>query len=158
MAHIYLEYTTLYNVLFSSFNPKEIFRKRDDSGERRYCVYLWMYRGIIFYIGEGLKNRPFTHVGDLVANTIDSDWTCVILATNITKLEACIMEAKLLSLVENRTFTRRGQYVWDGVSLMNKQREYYYKGVSYRSLFKEYLNLNDGSNYWRNLRSKINNY
>lgn len=119
---------------------------------------MWMYKGIIFYIGEGLTDRPFTHYGDIVANTIDSDWTCVILASNLTKMEACIMEAKLLSLVEDRTFTRRGQYVWDGVSLMNKQREYKYKGISYRYLFEEYLNLNDGSNYWKDLKFQINKY
>jgi hypothetical protein len=70
---------------------------------------------------------------------------------------ACILEAKLLRMVTNRTFSKRGCYEWDGISLINKQREYKYQGVEFNTLFEEYLNL-DGNNYWEALRRQINRY
>ena len=145
-----------YNVLFP--NLKISFKKRDEIGERDCCVYLWMYKGRIFYIGEGLNNRPFTHSDDALSLVIDSDWTVIIVAYNITKMEACIIESKLLSLVENRSFMKRGQYEWDGVSLLNKQRERKYRGVPYEYLFEEYLNLDNWNNYWEAFRREINGY
>lgn len=143
-----------YNVLFPLFNGIRLLRKRDKEGIRNCCVYLWTTTGIVYYIGEGVHSRPFDHDGDLVSDVIDSDWTCIILVYNVTKLEACIIEAKLLSMVQNRTFTRRGIYIWDGESLLNKQREYHYRGVSYEYLFKEYLN--NGNYYWKALWREIN--
>jgi hypothetical protein len=73
-------------------------------------------------------------------------------------MECCILEAKLLDMVEYRTFTKRGQYTWDGVSLINKQREYKYKGILFEDLFEQYLNLDNGNKYWETLWRKINHY
>jgi hypothetical protein len=46
----------------------------------------------------------------MLSNTIDSSWQLVIVADNLTKKMACILEAKLLRMVTNRTFSKRGCY------------------------------------------------
>ncbi len=69
-----------------------------------------MYNNVIYYIGEGTNDRPFKHENDLLSTLIDEGWECFILAANLTKMECCILEAKLLSMVKYRTFSRRGEY------------------------------------------------
>jgi hypothetical protein len=61
-------------------------------------------------------------------------------------------------MAKNRRLSKRGSYKWDGVSLINKQQERTYEGVKYEILFDEYLNLDDGNNYWETFRREINYY
>lgn len=154
-----------YRVSFWNLDLKIIFKQRDEvwsDSKKDYCVYIWCRHGVVYYIGEGLfrstcwwKDRPFDHKNDTVSSIIDSHWKCEIIASGLTKKECCILEAYLLKIAQ-RNLTEKGQYMWDGKSLINKQREYTYRGRSYEELFKEYLNL-DGNNCWETLRRKINN-
>jgi hypothetical protein len=48
--------------------------------------------------------------------------------------------------------SRKGQRVWDGVSLINKRREW-----SHEKLIEKNLKL-DGNNDWETLRREINGY
>lgn len=151
------DYFTSFFILYPLINSSNLFKKRD-TGDRDYCVYIWMYRRIVYYIGEGRENRCITHKNDLLERVIGPGWICVMFAVGLTKMEGCILEAWLLSIITNRAFTQRGQTVWDGKSLINKQREYTYKGVKFEQLFKEYLNLDNGNNDWETFRRQINYY
>ena len=152
-------------VKFWSLDLNVIFKKRDAdwfNSDRNYCIYLWCRHGVAHYIGEGRldtkfwqEGRPFNHKDDMLTNTIGKKWKCEILACGLSKKEAGIIEAYLLKN-NNRTLSKRNQYTWDGVSLINKQREYTYKGERYEELFEKYLNLDNGNNYWEALRRKIN--
>lgn len=144
---------------------KGVFKSRDlDDDDRDFCVYIWKLKNNCFYIGEGRwreedwqKGRPF-HINqkDLLSLNLDARWECVVLANGLTKKEACVLEAYLLNIVE-RPFTKRGSYTWDGVSLINKQHECFYKGVSYDILAEQFLNL-DGNYCWEIIRREINGY
>ena len=142
-----------------------IFKKRDRSWTSKHdrCVYVWMKDGRIYYIGQGWfkeinwqEGRPF-HLDsdDMLTNTIDESWTCVILSWGLTKFEARLLESYLISLYTGKLSTK-GSYEWDGKSLMNKHRERKYKGVVFENVYQEYLNLEDGNNYWETFRRKVN--
>lgn len=146
---------TSFYLLYPLINVSNLFKKRD-TGNRNCCVYVWMFKGIVYYIGEGLKERYIKHKNDLLKSVLGPGWVCIILATGITKMEGCILEAWMLSTVTTRTFTSKGQTVWDGSSLINKQREYTYKGRRFEELFEEYLNLDNGNNDWEAFRRQIN--
>ena len=53
--------------------------------------------------------RPFIHKHDTLVYTLDSSWTCMILAWGLTDKEARILEAKLIGLNE-RKFSKAGTY------------------------------------------------
>lgn len=144
-------------LLYPLLNLNDKLFKKRDSEIRDCCVYAWMYNGIVYYIGEGRIDREIKHQRDLLSRVIGPGWICVIITSNLTKKEGCIIEAYLLRTT-TRTFSTRGQYIWDGVSLINKQREFTYKGVSYEVLFEEYLNLDNGNNYWETFRRQIDCY
>lgn len=142
----------------------EMFKKRFRREDSDHCLYVWKYNGRIFYVGCGKWNwrywynsRPFhTNCCDLLSNTIDKHWTCEVI-TGISLKEAKILEAKYISLYEG-TLSPWGSMSWDGKSLINKRRELTYNKVRYEVLFKRYLNLEDGSNYWETVRRQINGY
>lgn len=151
---------------FHNLDLSIIFKKRDRdwNANHDYCVYMWKHNNRVHYIGKGKFQmefwqdaRPFIHKHDTLAYTLDSSWTCMILAWGLTDKEARILEAKLIGLNE-RKFSKTGTYKWDGESLINKRRELTYKGVSYEVLFEEYLNLDNGNNYWETFRREVNGY
>lgn len=158
MIQTYYKYFYGFYVLFPLIDLTDKLFKKRSAGKRNHCVYMWMYNNVIYYIGEGTNDRPFKHENDLLSTLIDEGWECFILAANLTKMECCILEAKLLSMVKYRTFSRRGEYTWDGVSLINKQRERKYKGVLFEDLFEQYLNLDNGNKCWKALWREINHY
>ncbi len=153
---------------FLNLDLNQIFRKRDkDWWENRdYCVYVWKKNGIIHYIGKGKFDetywqdaRPFIHKLDTLANTIDSSWTCSILAWGLTNKESRILEAYLIKEASlERNLSKIGAYKWDGKSLINKRRERTYKGVCFEQLYEEYLNLDNGNNYFKTFRRQVNGY
>lgn len=124
-----------------------------------------MKNGIIYYIGQGWyteikweESRPFhLDCDDMLTNTIDSSWSCIIISSGLTKFEARLLEAYLISLYDGE-LSKPGNYVWDGKSLINKHREYTYKGVKFEAVYDYYLNLKDGNNYFETFRRKVNNY
>lgn len=119
-------------------------------------VYMWILNGIVYYIGKGTESRPINHYKDTLSRVLDSRWELCIIAENLTDLQASILEAKLLRLASKRSFSERGSYVWDGVSLINKQMELTYNGMLFEDLFDKYLNLNDRN--WKQLKRKINKH
>ena len=102
--------------------------------------------------------RPF-HIknDDMLRNTIDNSWTCVILSWGLTVFEARLLESYLISLYDGK-LSNPGSKEWDGESLINKHREYQYKGHIFKEEYSQYLNLEDGNNYWETFRRKVNNY
>lgn len=156
-------------VKFRCLDLNVAFKNRDVDWfncDRDFCTYVWKdQNGLIQYIGMGRYwnlykygfdkwswSRPFNHKNDLLKNTISNDWICEILFMGCTSKEAHIIESYLIQLCE-RSLSKIGQYVWDGVSLINKKRE-----KKYERMFKEYLNLDNGNNYWETLRREINGY
>lgn len=156
-------------VKFRCLDLNVAFKNRDVDWfncDRDFCTYIWKdQNGQIQYIGMGRYwdlykygfdkwswSRPFVHKNDLLKNTISNDWICEILFMGCTSKEAHIIEAYLIQLCE-RSLSKIGQYVWDKVSLINKKRE-----RKYERMFKEYLNLDNGNNYWETLRREINGY
>lgn len=64
------------------------------------------------YIGKGKGQRFGEHKKDMLAKTIDSSWTCEIVAWGLTDLEAHILEAKLIKIaVQERNLSPIGVYV-----------------------------------------------
>ena len=124
-----------------------------------------MKNDVIYYIGQGWftevnwqKGRPFhSDCNDLLRSVLDESWTCVIISWGLTTFEARLLEAYLISLYDGE-LTAPGSKTWDGVSLINKHREYGYKGHTFEQEFSKYLNLEDGNNYWETFRRKVNNY
>lgn len=148
--------------IFRNLDLNLIFKKRDRDWfniDRDFCVYVWKDpNGRIQYIGMGryyednwTNCRPLNHNNDMLTNTITTEWTCEILFYGASSLEAHIVEAHIITL-SNRNRSHRGQYVWDGESLINKKRE-----KKYERMIEEYLNL-DGNNYWETIRREINGY
>lgn len=148
-------------IVFRNLDLNEVFRLRDKDwfAEHEYYVYLWKLFSKVHYIGKGKGNRFDDHKGDMLEKTIDDRWICEIIAWGLTNKEARMLEAMLIKIAcEERNLSRRGTYLWDGKSLINKRRELTYKGVSYEVLFEEYLNLDNGNNYWETFRREVNGY
>ena len=124
-----------------------------------------MKNGRIYYIGQGIWDdnywqcsRPFhLNSNDLLSNTIDSSWTCIIIANGLTIVEARLIESYLISLYDG-DLSSIGSFVWDGKSLINKHREYRYRGLEFEKMYNKYLNLEDGNNFWETFRRQINGY
>lgn len=124
-----------------------------------------MKNGKIYYIGQGWftevnwqEGRPFhSECDDLLRTVLDKSWTCVIISWGLTTFEARLLEAYLISLYDGE-LTKPGSKTWDGESLINKHREYRYKGHVFEEEYSKYLNLKDGNNYWETFRRKVNNY
>ena len=152
-------------VYFLLLDLDKIFKKRDKNWNAKHdrCVYVWVKDSVIYYIGQGWfreidwqNGRPFhLDCNDMLTNTIDESWTCVILSWGLTMFEARLWESKLIDLYEG-DLSKPGAYVWDGKSLMNKKRERSYKGIVFETVYDDYLNLEDGNNYWETFRRKIN--
>ena len=122
-----------------------------------------MKGGIIYYIGQGWFNeinwqegRPFhMDCDDMLRNTIDESWTCVIISWGLTKFEARLLEAYLINLYDGE-LSKPGTYKWDGKSLMNKHRERTYKGVVFESVY-DYLSTEDYVSPFVKLMKKFTN-
>lgn len=152
---------------FQNLDLSKIFRKRDKDwlASRDYCVYVWKKNESILYIGKGKFNidywedaRPFIHILDMLANTIDPSWTCSILAWGLTNKESRILEAYLIKTASfKRKLSKKGVYKWDGESLINKRIERTYKGIKFEQLYEEYLNLDNGNYYWETFRRQVYN-
>jgi hypothetical protein len=92
--------------------------------DRRYCVYTLRYRGIPFYIGKGLPNRPKTHYypselkknhpKNYILNNFDTYIT--IEKDGLTNDEANAFEKQLIEVwgYENLTNKTRGGSGTDG--------------------------------------------
>ena len=154
-------------VEFRSLKVDVLFKKRDnwkngnDNPDHDFCVYGWLSPwGKFYYHGMGRYReidwthcRAVSHYHDMVDNTVNEDWVCVIFCVGLTSLEAHIMEAQMiLFALETNRLSKRGQYVWDRESLINKRQE-----RKYERMIEEYLNL-DGNNDWETLRREINGY
>ena len=127
----------------------KIFKTREESSDRGYCVYIFenqmkiaCYYGMGRYydltshkMTEWKKSRPFNHRNDNLAKVIGPGWTCRIYAMGLTKTEAHIIEA-ILILNAKRPLSKIGQD-WDGVSLINKRRE-----RKYERMINVYINGN----------------
>lgn len=157
-----------YWVQFQNLDLNRIFRERDKDwlASREYCVYLWKKCYKIHYIGSGKfdlnfweDSRALTHEGDMLAYTIDSSWTCIILAWGLTKKESRILEAYLIEEASyERNLSKIGTYEWDGKSLINKRIERKYKRVPFKQLYDKYLNLDNGDYYFETFRRQVNGY
>ena len=83
------------------------------------------------------KNKHLAH------NTVNKNWVIRIIASGLTKNQAKALEAYFIrEASKRRALSKKGQFVWDGVSLMNKHREW-----KAEKMIDKYLNL-DGNNYW----------
>ena len=132
-----------------------LFRSIDGNGGS--IVYMWKWRGVVYYVGKGTWDRPFTHNGDIISRVVDSSWELIIVADGLTDEEACTLEAKLIRMAKkHRTLTAIGSYDWDGISLINKVTPRTYRGVEFEELFEQHLNLNDRN--WTDLERKLNYY
>ena len=150
-------YVKFCNLYLEFFKEKDESKDEDVNLARKYIVYAWKRYGRINYFGKGTMDRPFTHKNDMLSNTIDSHWKCEIIADHLTEKEACVLEAYLISICD-RPLSKRGSYVWDGKSMINKQNEFTYKGEDLRDLSKKLLNIDNGNNYWEAIRRKANGY
>lgn len=127
----------------------KVFKKRDtEHWNRDYCVYTFELDNTVWYYGMGryydltkfdmkswIKSRPFSHKYDLLANTIDSNWTCVIIGMGMTSIEAHVLEANLIKS-DSRKLSKVNTMTWDRESLINKKRE-----LKWEMLIAEYLNI-----------------
>ena len=74
---------------------------------------------------------------------MNKNWVIRIIASGLTKNQAKALEAYFIrEASKRRALSKKGQFVWDGVSLMNKHREW-----KAEKMIDKYLNL-DGNNYW----------
>ena len=148
-------YLTLFLPLIIARNFKK--DKNIEDACRDYCIYFWRNKdGIIYYIGKGKfingkwsECRPFIHYKDMLSNTIDETWYCEIPFIGLSEKQAFAAEAYLISICE-RSRSKRGKYIWDEESLINKKREW-----KHEELIEEYLILN-GNNYWAIIAREIN--
>ena len=165
MEYIKKQHDLGFWVYFLLLDLDKIFKRRYRNWNEKpnRCVYMWMKDEIIYYIGQGWytefywqSSRPF-HVDcdDMLTNTIDESWTCIIISSGLSVFEARLLEAYFISLYDGE-LSQKGTYVWDGKSLMNKHRERSYKGVVFENVYDYYLNLEDGNNFWETFRRKIN--
>lgn len=118
---------------------------------------MWKHFNNISYIGNGTIYRPISHCNDTLSRHLDPSWELVIVAEDLTKEQAVVLEAKLIHMAAKiRRFSVRGSYEWDGVSLINKVIPRTYKKVKFEILFEKHLNLNDRN--WAELEREISRY
>lgn len=101
-----------------------------------YCVYLIKdATDFVRYIGHGkdgdiehldfTKSRINGHYGDLLSAVMQKDWSIEIVLYGISENESRMVEARFIdiALEGGMKLTPKGSKEWDGVSLINKQRE-----------------------------------
>ena len=122
-------------IIWTLIDVSKIFKNRDVDNERNWSVYrvvtpdgrtVYFGKGIYYYGKSYDYNvahmRATNHRGDMLANTLCEGWTIEIIAIGLTDKESRILEAKLIRDA-GKPLSKKGIYVWDGVSLINKRRE-----------------------------------
>lgn len=94
--------------------------------ERRFCVYLYQRKddGIVYYIGQGTKNRPYVmNKHNQLCQDIDNKHgtNIIIYKDNLTKQEALDLEKALIKEYMDNGYglSISGYYKKDGLNLAN---------------------------------------
>lgn len=143
------------NIRIWHTNNSKLFKKRDKISIKEYYTYKWNYNNIPIYYGKGIGLRAINHKNDILSTFIKNNiknMTLDIIAYNLSDLEAKVIESILLC-DKNAILMHKNEQNWDGKSLLNKRRELCFKGISYKSIFKQIVN----GYYWEAIRRQIYN-